>query len=369
MSNEKINLLSASYPHYKWFINLVGRWSFIVIYVIAELWSGVVINLMFWQFINHIIKQDQASRIYPIMVMIGNTALVVVGGLVINFTTQCVNAIYSIQFISNIIFASGIFSCVLFLYVYSLIHVEDEVKEHSNLVGTMKTSLSLKESIKMVSQSRYVLCIAMIVICYGLTINILEGPWKAKVVKIYSSTNEYIKFMGYFNLWVGIASVIFTIIGGNAIRILGWTTAAYITPLMIIISGSIFFSFIIFDSVFSSFIDPIFCAVIIGSVQNVLSKSAKYSIFDATKEMAYIPLNKELRTKGKAAVEVMGTKFGKSMGALLQFLLFTLIPNVSFDDISYILIIVFIIIGIVWINSLYKLSKEYNQKIKDEKII
>jgi ATP:ADP antiporter, AAA family len=92
---------------------------------------------------------------------------------------------------------------------------------------------------------------------------------------------------------------------------------------MIGITGLGFFASNQFPSVMSPVaglvgLTPLMLAVVLGAAQNILSKSSKYSLFDPCKEMAYIPLDKDSKTKGKAAIDVIGNPLGKSGGALIQ---------------------------------------------------
>ena len=86
-----------------------------------------------------------------------------------------------------------------------------------------------------------------------------------------------------------------------------------------------------------------------------LSKSVKYSLFDPTKEMTYIPLDDNLKTKGKAAVDVVGGRLGKSLGGWIQQILLLTIGGDQMDLVPYLLVIL-IIAGAVWLFSIFCLN-------------
>jgi AAA family ATP:ADP antiporter len=176
--------------------------------------------------------------------------------------------------------------------------------------------------------------------------------------------------MGNFSTLTGAVTLIMMLfVGGNVIRFFGWTKAALITPIVLLVTGVGFFSFIIFKDSLAGFISlfgtsPLVLAVLFGQAQNILSKSTKYSLFDPTKEMAYVPLDQESKVKGKAAIDVVGARLGKSGGALINQGLIIALGSIAVIT-PYVAGILFLII-FVWIYSAKSLGKLYG-KLTQEK--
>ena len=128
-------------------------------------------------------------------------------------------------------------------------------------------------------------------------------------------------------------------------------------------TGAVFFTLIILQDLFGPWLNSfdislLTMAIMVGSLQVILFKAFNYAFVDATKEMAFIPLDRELRTKGKAAVDVIGGRFGKAFGAIMQQLMFQFIsPNLS--DLTHEIFIVFIITMALWVFSVISLNKEF----------
>ena len=80
---QHIEYLISIYPYLKWFLKIMGKWSYALMYVFCELWSVVVINLLFWQYANGIFDSESAKRFYPFLGAIGNIGLIIAGNILV----------------------------------------------------------------------------------------------------------------------------------------------------------------------------------------------------------------------------------------------------------------------------------------------
>ena len=104
-------------------------------------------------------------------------------------------------------------------------------------------------------------------------------------------------------------------------------------------------------------ISPLALTVYLGSWQNMMAKSSKYSLFDASKELAFLPLSADERQKGKTAIDGLGAGVGKSGSSILyQGLL------LSFGSIGACAPVIAIILALVlgaWIIGAMKLGGKF----------
>lgn len=374
LNSETAQKLVENYPNFKWFILLLSKWSFSLFYIIAELWPNAIFALLFWQFVNKITTVDESKRFYPLFGLLGQTGLYLSGTFLVNlpaindyfvqaFNLTLSRSVISIQIVISVVTILGIVGLIAFWVLNNKIL---DIATTENLqFRVKKNQMGIKESFQMVISSRYIRLITVLLFAYGLAINLVEGPWKAEAAQIYKTPTEFAAFVGNYLSYTGILTIVFVLLGSNIVRRLGWLSAAIITPFMVLLTGLAFFCVANFDPVATfmmlsfSFSDPIMLAIIIGAVQNVLSKSSKYTLFDSTKEMSYVPLDEQLKTRGKAAADMIGTKLGKSASALLQSMIFIIIPSATYTSISPFLMVVFTIICLIWIWAVIELNKEY----------
>lgn len=379
MDPARMEELMMLHPHLKWYIALVGNWSYILFYVLSELWPNIFYMLLFWQFANEITTTEEAGRFYTLFSLVGNSSLIIVGLMVMNIASEeswlqqyfgtIDSKIVLVQSATLTIVISSIISVMLVRFVCKNVISDPRLYVKAKSDNISRTKMGLKESFRYIARSKYLWLLLICSAAFGLSMNLVEAVWKAKIKELYSTVNAYAEFNGLYILWTGVAIMVMTIIGNNIMRNHGWFVAAVITPVIMMITGVMFFTLVVFDNeVFTWFnnaviMTPLAMAVSVGAIQNILAKGTKYSIWDASREMLYIPLDNELRTKGKAAVEVVSSKIGKSSSGLIQSMLFVVIPSATYTSISPFLMVIFVIVCVFWIYAVRKIFHEYNKLI------
>jgi len=361
-------------------VAIVRNWTFALFYVMAELWGSVVVSLLFWGFANQITNVDEAKAFYPLFGLGANVALIVSGQTVRIFSdirSRLPPGVdgweVSLKGMMTLVGLCGCIIAAIYWYINNKVMTDpavyDQAAPGAAKKKKKKLEMSIPESMAFLASSRYIRNLAALVVCYGISINLVEVTWKGKIKAQYPDPNDYSAFMGTFSTFTGIVTFLMMLASRTIFKKFGWGVAAQITPVVLLVTGFMFFTLILAGEAVAPAlavwgITPLFAAVVIGAAQNIFSKSSKYSLFDPCKEMAYIPLDEESKVKGKAAVDVVGNPLGKSGGALIQQFLI-----VSFGSLSGSTPVLAVILGgivVMWLLAARDLDKQFTPLVKDD---
>lgn len=183
-----------------------------------------------------------------------------------------------------------------------------------------KGKVSVLEGIRILFTNSYLLLIGMLVMGYGIAINFAEIILKAHMREAFEG-EQYASMQGNISIFTGVFSIVVVFIGAYILRTCKWKTSAVITPLMFLILGGIFFALVLYRHFVAAQIfgmSALILATWVGIIQDALCKSIKYSLFDTTKSMAYLPLDDDIKTKARLRLKSSAAVLAKLVHRLFN---------------------------------------------------
>ncbi len=358
------------------FVAMIRHWHLSLFYLFAELWGNIVFNMLIWGFINETTQVSQAKRFYGILILAANSGAILGGGVGFFFSKRVFDSSFFFgddaweQSVFIIVCLAIVLGFVILGLFYHLNRqgpyaIQKKIKvvqdSHEEEHGR---HFSMKEGFALVKSSKHVRYLSMMVIGYNITFNLIDVLWTNQLrVFFENNRGDLNAFSSLTTLLTGFISVIISLFfTGVSIR-MGWRFAALVTPVIMFIGGLFFFPSILFQGglvpdFVRQFIPPqsaVMFSVYIGAVLLALTRAFKYTLFDATKEMAFIPLPKKDQRRSKAVIDGIGSRVGKSGGSIAfqtLMVIFASIPAI----IPFVGALSFTIFGL-WITSIINLNK------------
>ncbi len=299
----------------------------------------------FWTLANDTFNPREAKRLFG---FIGSGGIL--GGMCGGYITGLL--VHSIGTVNLLIVAALIlcFSVVVIQIIWKKEHSHSGTKLHQD--EDFEASAS-KEDVKKqnrdifknIWRSKYLLLLLTMVCLAKLVSTLVEYQFNGVVQEAFSGIDKKTAFFGWF--WGMLNSVSFVImffLTSRVLRHLGVKVALLILPVGLLFGNmAILLNPGLWSAVFTMMYDG----------------SLNYSLNQASKEVLYLPLAREIRYRVKPFIDMVGYRTAKGIGSLLiLFMTHVLIFNLKAFCVFTIAIIV------VWIMAAFVMKKEYLAELK-----
>ncbi|MEY3182704.1 MAG: carrier protein 1 [Pseudomonadota bacterium] len=363
-------------------IAAIRYWPTSLFYILSELWGSVIIAMLLWGYVNEVTTLGEAKRFYAIFTLAANMSGIFSGQVAQLMVFKEVNVLLpfgntaweqTVLMQIALIMVLGAIILGLFWWLNKYVFVEHQASLPATKLFTRKkkNAISLMASFQYLARSRYMLYIAVIVVGYNIVYNLADVVWTDQMnIKMAGDSAAINRYMNNVTSITGIFATFSALfLSGNVIRRFGWKATAMITPLIWLAMGIGVFGCMMFQAnetvtgaLLQLFGLPIQSLILLfGSAQICLGRASKYTVFDESKEIAFIPLSKEEQRKGKAVVDGIGSRFGKAGGSLLIQILLVTCLNLS-NALPYIAVLFFVVL-FLWIYAVQGLGNCVKQSV------
>lgn len=178
---HSIIMLSKNFKSLRYIFFIYGVWTYSLFYVVSEMWGTIMIPLFFWQFANEITQSEEAKRFYPMFYFFGNFSLFLSGILLRYFSKFRKDFPNEIgdpwQYTLNLLMLSIIISSTIIIsywFINKFILSNTKYYKPVNKKAIIKKKHNVKDSFNIIFHSHYLGYILILVVAYGLSINLIE---------------------------------------------------------------------------------------------------------------------------------------------------------------------------------------------------
>jgi AAA family ATP:ADP antiporter len=321
------------------------NWSF---YLFGDAWSTVWVTT-FWAYLNELTRTEQSKRLYGLIGAGG-----VIGGLLANFAVwQYVED----QGIGVLLTGAAVVTAIIGLVMLRLEMLAKRpdapiARQDVDRLGLyQEKKLPEKrnpaiEGAHLVSRSRYLFAIAMIVFLYEINSQILDYQY-ATAAEALEGAEETQAFFGRIGTIIGVISVITQVFLVSFImRKFGVRIALLVLPAAMAMASGVYFAVPMLTT---------------AALLTISDNSFSYSINQTARETLFVPTSSDVKYKARAFINMFIQRVGKG-AAILMALAFGVFAGMP---IRYLSILAFVVI-VVWVGFAWYAGKRFDSMAGDE---
>jgi len=320
-------------PYHETFERGVNHFFSLSFFVLAELWKVALVTILFWGLVNQYVPIDEAKVAYAPIMLASSIGAILAG--------PCISFCSSDFFTKTLIFSTNPWTQALLLMTllmtisgilaalcYNILFKELSRKGETLKEEVSKPKFSVTESLKMCFSSPYLILLSWIVVVEYIAYCLGEIIFLDVLKKRYPNPIEYCQWLGVLSSWCGgLTAFSALVLTPWVLKNFKWVMASIITPFCVLITQALFFFVLLLNpEKFNLFgwthLEWVNYLILFGSIQYALCRAAKYTLFDSSKELAFVVLPRDEKMKSKLVIDGIGSRLGRG-GASFFSIFFT----------------------------------------------
>jgi AAA family ATP:ADP antiporter len=187
-----------------------------------------------------------------------------------------------------------------------------------------------RSNLALLRESRYLGWLLVLIAVVQVVITLIDFSYNSTIEAAYPHVDERTAVIGRIYAGIDALSLLFQLASGVVLRFVGVRATLLAIPALV-------------GMALATFVAAPRTGLIVAT--KMASKVFDYSLFRAAKEMLYLPLDYDEKTRGKAIIDVLGYRVAKGGASLLLMLLVG--ASVAADTVTLVLIVAWFVVALV----------------------